>query len=174
MGDRMPALVFAGQGGGDTETVRIMSEDGLMWNRKLFLVESPTDGEVAWLYENCAFTIFPSLSEGWGLPITESLSYGKYCLAADNSSQPEAGQGLAFHAENMDGAAWLAEIRRLVTEPGYREAMNTRVAANYRSRSWDDVSTAILGRIDYVCASPAIETARTPQPDTPQPAIAAQ
>lgn len=159
MGDQVPTLVFAGQLDGG-EGLRLISQDTMMWQRKLLFIEGPMDGEVAWLYANCAFTLFPSWSEGWGLPITESLAYGKYCLAGDNSSQPEAGQGLAFHADVFDGAAWLAELRRLITEPGYLEAANARVRDGFVGRSWNDVSADVYGVVETVVASPTIETTR--------------
>ena len=145
LGDKLPALVFVGQRGWDDDDLfKRIERDGALWNRKLFHLDAATDGEVAWLYGNCAFTIFPSLFEGWGLPVSESLSFGKYCLAADNTSLREAGAGLAFHADTLDGLAWMAEIRRLASEPGYLEGMNARVAAEYRSRTWDDVAGDIL------------------------------
>ena len=160
IGDGVPTLVFAGQGV-DGDELRLLSQDTLMWERKLRILDGPTDGELVWLYENCAFTIFPSLAEGWGLPITESLSFGKYCLAADNTSLPEAGQGLVFHADPLDGAAWLAEIRRLVGEPGYLEAMSARIAASFRPRSWEDVGAEILALVDRTRAAAPIDALRS-------------
>jgi glycosyltransferase involved in cell wall biosynthesis len=148
LGDAAPTLVFAGQRGWRHEALfETMTADTLMWNRKLRFVEGPTDAEVAWLYDNCAFSIFPSLYEGWGLPILESLSFAKYCLAADNTSLPEAGQGLAFHAGAEDEAAWLAELRRVLTEPGYLDAANARIRARFTARDWDTVGTELLAVI---------------------------
>jgi len=145
LGEAAPTLVFAGQRGWRYEELfAIMSADTLMWNRKLRFVEGPTDEEVAWLYANCAFSIFPSLYEGWGLPILESLSFGKYCLAADNTSLPEAGQCLAFHADTEDEAAWLAELRRVIAEPGYLEAANARIRDRFVARGWDEVGAELL------------------------------
>ncbi len=148
LGDAAPTLVFAGQRGWRYEALfETMAADTLMWNRKLRFVEGPTDEEMAWLYANCAFSIFPSLYEGWGLPILESLSFGKYCLAADNTSLPEAGQGLAFHADAEDEAAWLAELRRVITEPGYLEAANARIRERFTARGWDEVGAELLAAI---------------------------
>lgn len=155
LGEAAPTLVFAGQRGWRHEDMlRVMSRDPLMWNRRLRFVEGPTDEELAWLYANCAFTIFPSLFEGWGLPIIESLSFGKYCLAADNTSLPEAGQGLSFHADPLDGAAWLAEIRRLVGEPGYRETVEARIRERFVARGWSDVGAEMRALIEDVSPAP--------------------
>ena len=46
------------------------------------------DAELAWLYANAAFTVFPSLMEGWGLPVGESLWFGKPCVASSGSAVP--------------------------------------------------------------------------------------
>ena len=149
LGEAAPTLVFAGQRGWRYEALfETMTADTPMWNRKLRFVEGPTDAEVAWLYANCAFSIFPSLYEGWGLPILESLSFGKYCLAADNTSLPEAGQGLAFHAGAEDEGAWLAELRRVLTEPGYLDAANARIRERFVARDWDTVGAELLAVIE--------------------------
>jgi glycosyltransferase involved in cell wall biosynthesis len=151
LGEAVPTLVFAGQRGWRTEELfAAMTADTKMWNHKLRFVEGPTDEEVSWLYANCAFSIFPSLYEGWGLPILESLSFGKYCLAADNTSLPEAGQGLAFHADAHDEAAWLAELRRVIGEPGYLDAANARIGERFVARGWNDVGAELLAVIEDV------------------------
>ncbi len=145
LGETVPTLVFAGQRGWRYEALfETMTADTLMWDRKLRFVEGPTDEEMAWLYANCAFSIFPSLYEGWGLPILESLSFGKYCLAADNTALPEAGQGLAFHADAADEAAWLAELHRVISAPGYLDAANARIRERFVPRRWDEVGAALL------------------------------
>lgn len=154
LGEAVPTLVFAGQRGWHCEELfATLSADTLMWNRTLRFVEGPTDEEVAWLYANCAFSIFPSLYEGWGLPVVEALSFGKYCLAADNTSLPEAGQGLAFHADANDEVAWLAELRRVITEPGYLDAANARIRERFVARGWDEVGAELLDVIEDVARS---------------------
>lgn len=155
IGDPVPTLVFAGQRGWRyEELLRTMSADPLMWKRKLRFIEGPSDEEIAWLYANCAFTIFPSLFEGWGLPIIESLSFGKYCLAADNTSLPEASQGLAFHAAPGNETAWLAEIRRVIAEPGYLDTVNARIRERFVARGWDDVGAEMTALIETVRRTP--------------------
>jgi len=49
-------------------------------------VERVNDDELAFLYQRCLFTIYPSLYEGWGLPVAESLRTGKFCIASSTSS----------------------------------------------------------------------------------------
>lgn len=144
LGDATPPLVLAGQRGwNDRDIFDLMSRDRAIWGRHIRFVEGPSDAELVHLYRQCAFTVFPSHHEGWGLPITESLSFGKPCVAADNTSLREAGQGLATHVDELDGLGWLAAIKRLASDAAYRRDCSADIAARYRSRTWHDVGEDI-------------------------------
>lgn len=148
LGDIVPPLVFAGQlERMEVSTLELISADVAMWNKKLFFIDGPSDSELSWLYANCAFSVFPSLCEGWGLPITESLSFGKYCLAADNTSLVEVGQGLTFNADPLDGLAWIGEIRRLLQDPECLRRANDRIVADFRARSWPEFGDQVANLI---------------------------
>ena len=99
-----PALVFAGGLAKAAYLQELRQKAGDLEGVLFFY--NVDDEELAWLYENCLFTVFPSEAEGWGLPISEALDRGKYCLASDNTSLKEAGEGLVFHASLQDRQAW--------------------------------------------------------------------
>jgi len=87
----LPRLIFAGRLGG--KVVGLISnihldpeEDDLS-----IMLDNVNDAELSYLYRHCLFTVYPSLSEGWGLPVGESLAYGKFCIASSASSLPEVG-----------------------------------------------------------------------------------
>lgn len=144
LGPSLPPLVLAGQRGWRSDGVFAeMKADAAMWGRYIHYVEAPTDAELAHLYGNCAFTVFPSLHEGWGLPITESLDFGKPCIAADNSALPEAGQGLALHLDAHDLDGWVAAARQLIESPQKRAVIASRIRAAYRRRTWRQVGDEI-------------------------------
>lgn len=50
-----------------------------------------TDNELNWLYKNCLASAFVSFYEGFGLPVLESLSFGKTVICSDKTSLPEVG-----------------------------------------------------------------------------------
>ena len=79
-GAPLPVLVLAGRENlpGFAERARPLRAAG-----KLVLLDRPDDVELAWLYRHCRFTLFPSLAEGYGLPVAESLAFGKRCIASD-------------------------------------------------------------------------------------------
>lgn len=56
---------------------------------RIHIVFDAPDGTLSWMYENCEALIFPSLSEGFGIPPLEALSHKKAVVAAKTSSLPE-------------------------------------------------------------------------------------
>jgi len=66
---------------------------------KVLILSDASDAQLHALYTHCRFTVFPSLVEGYGLPAAESISYGKFCLASNAASIPEAA---GIHADYFD------------------------------------------------------------------------
>jgi glycosyltransferase involved in cell wall biosynthesis len=151
LGARTMPLVFAGRRGWQSADLLLRLEhDADMWGRHLHLIEAPSDAELAWLYSGAAFTIFPSELEGWGLPITESLAFGTPCLAADNSALREASQGLAWHADTLDGVAWAREVERCMTDPAHLAAMRATIKSKFVKRRWADFLADVLQEVRTV------------------------
>lgn len=61
-----------------------------------------TDAELAALYRNCVFMVFPSLFEGFGMPVTEAFSMGTTVLCSNVTSLPEVGGECAFYFNPYD------------------------------------------------------------------------
>ena len=156
LGVRTMPLVFAGRRGWQSADLLVRMEHDLdMWGRHLHLIEGPSDVELAWLYSRAAFTIFPSELEGWGLPITESLSFGTPCLAADNSSLREASQGLAWHADTLDGIAWVQEAERCMLDPAHLAATRMTIKAKFVKRRWANFLADVLKEAGTTSDTPA-------------------
>ncbi len=87
-------LVFAGRLGWKQENAvqefNWMKSQGL----RLDILNGLSDKEIEVLYRGCAFTLFCSYAEGFGLPIIESLSYGKPCITSNLGSMKELAQEL--------------------------------------------------------------------------------
>lgn len=76
-----------------------------------------TDKELAALYAESHFLVFPSLFEGFGLPVVEAMAHGVVVCAFRNSSLPEIGGDAILLAEDNDFAAWGKAVAELVADP---------------------------------------------------------
>ncbi|WP_419730963.1 glycosyltransferase family 4 protein [Lichenicola sp.] len=147
--DRVPTLVFAGKVGWLVDDLMQQLRNAHCLDGKILLIENPQDGELERLYEGCLFTVFPSFYEGWGLPVTESLSFGRPCIISNASALPEAGGTLARYFDPENGGEAFRVIRRAIEDPDETRAWGARVAAEFRPVSWDESARAMLRLIDH-------------------------
>lgn len=96
-----------------------------------------TDGEIGWAYRNCEFFVFPSLDEGFGLPMIEAKHYGAEVLASDIPVFRELGIAAAFF-DPYD----VAEITRCIERAVRSPAVLDRKSAD-RELGWEDVVDSI-------------------------------
>lgn len=144
--EQLPLLVFAGNEGAASLPRCALSEDLAAWE-KLRFIRTPNDFELHHLYKNCQFTVYPSFYEGWGLPISESLSYGKVCATSNVSSMPEVGGSWCeyFNPANPDDMAQV--IKRLIVDPAYLQACENRIDPR-QLLTWEEASKALLATLD--------------------------
>jgi glycosyltransferase involved in cell wall biosynthesis len=71
-----------------------------------------SDAQKAWLYANCAGFVFPSLTEGFGLPPLEAMYFGKPAFVSDRTSLPEVCGDAAWYWPDFEPHA----MRRAVEQ----------------------------------------------------------
>ncbi len=76
------------------------------------------EGEMAALMASCRAVIFPSLYEGFGMPLLEAMAYGKAVLCSNTTSLPEVANGAALFFDPRKPDEILDAIVRLENEPG--------------------------------------------------------
>lgn len=145
---RIPDLIFAGQIGWMVDDLLAELAACNYLDGKIRLVHGLSDAELRQAYRSCLFTVFPSLCEGWGLPIAESLVQGKFCVASNRTSIPEVGGDFVDYFDPTDDDDALAKIERLLFDPVYLAAREARLQAEYRPRSWADCVHALLGKLE--------------------------
>lgn len=99
------------------------------------------------LYRECAFTVYPSLMEGFGLPIVESLWHGKPCVCGGNGALGEVARGggcLIVDQTNTESLA--GGIRRLLSEPQLYSQLSGEARAR-KFRTWLDYIDKFLGHL---------------------------
>jgi len=143
----VPTLVFAGKVGWLTADLMQQLENTNYLGGKIRFINTPDDDTLASLYRHCLFTLFPSLYEGWGLPVSESLSFGKTVAASNRAAIPEAGGSFCayFDPDNLADAHDV--IAGLLDNPALVTALEARIAAQYAPRNWDDTAAALLAAL---------------------------
>ena len=145
---QVPTLVFAGRLGWLVNDLmeQIKATDFL--NGKLVHLDDPTDADLKALYEGCLFTLFPSFYEGWGLPVTESLAFGKPCIASNRSSIPEAGGKLARYIDPDNFTDAYRVIKDTILDRHGLARWSAEIHETFRPFSWRDSAAAILAALD--------------------------
>lgn len=134
MGHRFKLLFIGGIGWnfeGILQTVKLAKKSGL----NLEVLSGLNDSELQSHYQNCAFTVFYSVAEGFGLPVLESVAAGKTCIAADIPAireiseqyggcilvKPNSPNDLALAIENQLNGKNEAPLRRNITVKTWEE-----------------------------------------------------
>lgn len=155
--EKVPQLVCVGNRGWLNDKVYERLATDSVLARKVTMLSGLSDAELALLYRTCRFTVYPSLYEGWGLPVTESLCYGKVPLISDAASLPEAGGPFAVYARAGSTSDLEREAGRLITDEGHRATLEARIRAEFRPRSWSDLAGQIVEELDRFVARDAKE-----------------
>jgi glycosyltransferase involved in cell wall biosynthesis len=142
----VPLLVCVGRQGWLVDAAMALLHSSEMLRRKVLILSDVSDAELAELYRRCIVTLYPSLYEGWGLPVTESLCYGKVPLISAVSSLPEAGGEFAEYFECGRERDLTEKLERLLDDTAYRRAREENIRRNFRPRAWDEIAGAIVDR----------------------------
>ena len=88
-------------------------------------------------YTECAFTAYPSLVEGFGLPVIESVVRGRPCICLATGAIGEAAKGGGcLTLPQVDEASLAAAIEKLVGDPAYLERLAQEASMRTRQSDW--------------------------------------
>lgn len=108
--------------------------------RNVILAGEVTDEEKYWLFRNCSAFVFPSISEGFGLPVIEAMSLGKPTFISDKSSLPEIGGSEAFYFKSFDPTLMANEFRTRMNEFVFDIAKATRIIQHSEKFTWKNAA----------------------------------
>jgi glycosyltransferase involved in cell wall biosynthesis len=114
---------------------------------RVFLLGPADTEELVALYSRADAFLFPSLYEGFGLPILEAQACGCPLLTSDRTSCPEvAGAGAVIvDPERVDAIA--DGILRIVSSPELREGLRQKGYQNVQRYSWQRTAEAVLSEL---------------------------
>lgn len=142
--EEVPTLVFAGRVGWLVNDLMQQLINCNYLDGKVMVIADPSDAQLVALYKNCRFTLFPSLYEGWGLPVTESLFFGKLCVASDRTSVPEAGGPFCLYVDPENYTMASTVIRQACTDDDLVARYETKIRSEFRPILWRSTAEALL------------------------------
>lgn len=95
------------------------------------------DDRLAALYAGCAAFAYPSLHEGFGLPVLEAMSAGAPVITSNVSSLPEVAGDAALLVDPLDVEAISAALETMLTDGGLSERLRSAGHKRAREFSWD-------------------------------------
>lgn len=149
----IPLLVFVGMPGwGVSDLLADLRFDPRI-QPYIRILGQVSDGDLSLLYRHTEFTVFPSLYEGWGLPVAESLAYGKFCLASNAASIPEVGGNLIEYLDPWDVPEWTERLRRYFDHPEAVAEKEAIIRLEYRAPGWDETGAFVLAAAKQLATS---------------------
>lgn len=145
-----PDLVFVDRNGWRVTALMEQLEATQYLGGRVHIVHDISDAELETLYRACLFTAFPSFVEGWGLPVGESLSYGKPCVASNTSSIPEVGGDLVDYVDPFNLRDGIEVLRRMIFDAPYRNQRQEKVRTDFKARRWAEVGADFVGRLSIL------------------------
>ncbi len=123
----VPKLVCVGNPGwlNDAAYAKLNASDLL--REHVLMLSKISDAALAVLYENSVCTLYPSSYEGWGLPVTEALCYGKVPVISNISSLPEAGGPFAEYFDVEVEKDLMDAVERVVYDEKFRARREQKI-----------------------------------------------
>jgi len=142
-------LVLVGAGGWGSEPLdaALARHDSLVR-----AVGHVSDADLASLYAHAAVVAYPSLAEGFGLPVLEAMAAGAPVLTSDRSSLPEVGGDAALYADPLDVASIRAGLQRLLRDPALRAELSVRGRRRAAEFTWERTARLTVATIEAAAA----------------------
>jgi len=120
---------------------------------RIHVLEDVPAPSLRWLYQHALCLVFPSLYEGFGLPVLEAMASGCPVIASRRASLPEVGGDAALYVEPLEIDSVRRALAEVIGDPRRREAMRAAGLRHAQRFSYDatarttlDVYEGVAGR----------------------------
>jgi glycosyltransferase involved in cell wall biosynthesis len=103
-----------------------------------------SEGRLRWLYEHAAAYVFPSLSEGFGLPPLEAMIHGAPVVSSNATCLPEIYGDAAHYFDPTDVSDMAKKIDDVLSNPKLREELVEKGKIQVKKYSWKRMTEQTL------------------------------
>ena len=138
LGSQAPRLLIIGQRGWESEEVFALLDGGDNFGDAVVEMPDCTDAELARNLEGARALLFPSLIEGYGLPLVESLRAGTPVIAADLPVFREIGGDVPEYLDPLAPDAWEQAILNYAEADSPARTGQLKRLKGYQAPTWDE------------------------------------
>lgn len=131
---RFRLVLAGGEGHGSGAIHDFIRKEGL--ESRVILLGYVAADRLPSLYQAATVLLFPSLEEGFGLPVLEAMAHGLPVVTSNTSSLPEVGGDAALYADPHEPRQLAAQVERAVEDRPLRESIIARGLARAREFTW--------------------------------------
>ncbi len=111
---------------------------------RVVMTGAVSEARKAWLLRHCEALWFPSLSEGFGIPVLEAMSVGKPVFLSTRTSLPEVGGDLAYYWDSFEVSAMADVFERGMLDFANRPSMAGELRTRAASFTWERAAASYL------------------------------
>ncbi len=135
-------LVLAGKK--DSNYQRLEADTSKRGLRNIVFTDFMSEAQLRWLYEQCAAYVFPSLSEGFGLPGLEAMMHGAPVISSNATCLPEIYGQAAHYFDPLDVQAITNAMHEVLTDPALRAGLIAAGHTQAATYSWQRMAEQTL------------------------------
>jgi hypothetical protein len=125
---------------------------------RVHLLGFVTDAELVALYNACTLFCYPSLYEGFGLPVAEAMSCGAPVVTSRVASLPEVGgEAVCYVDEPRDRTELARALQQVLEDQGLRQRLRSAGLAQAATFSWDRAARETLAILRRVVDDPQLD-----------------
>jgi len=141
-------LVFVGRRGWLVDVLLRELDAYTREDDSLLIMAGVPDTTLAALYRDAAFCLYPSLYEGYGLPIVEAFRYGRAVISSNGGALPEVVGEFSPCLDPSDQNAWHDMLRRWIENPAERRPFEDAIRTKFRHPTWPQAAEKFFTVID--------------------------
>lgn len=151
-GAPMPLVLAGGNGWLMDNFQKHLSELGV--DAQIVMTGYVSDEELIWLYRNCYANLYPSMFEGFGLPVLEGMQFGAPTLTSNSTSIPEVAGYAAILLAPEDIEGWAQAMLRLSVNREERDQLSAAALEQAGRFDWKHSAASLLQLYEEALASP--------------------